>query len=98
MLEKHLKAGDAGIQAALEEYSSGRLADVHALAYLDAISQHVRSALFNGHCATLRRPNMVWLVNDGAAVRETCRRHPVSQPQNDPALCKSASQTDGTLI
>ena len=43
VLAKHMKAGNAGIQSALEEYNDGRLADVHALAYLDQISQHVRS-------------------------------------------------------
>ena len=42
LLERHLKAGDAGIQSALEAYNKQRLGDVHALAYLDSIAQHVR--------------------------------------------------------
>ena len=73
VLEKHLSAGDAGIQAALEEYSSGRLADVHALAYLDAISQHVRSdTLPNDRCFR-RRGIASGQVIDGAAGRHALR-------------------------
>jgi hypothetical protein len=43
LLDRHLKGSDAGIQAALDDYNKQRLGDVHALAYLDSIAQHVRS-------------------------------------------------------
>ncbi len=93
VLEKHLKAGDAGVQAALEEYSSGRLADVHALAYLDAISQHVRSVnLTTIFCNTPQAQHA--LAN--SAMAQLCAPPAGSiwslLPEDDLALCKSVPQ------
>lgn len=73
VLEKHLKAGDAGIQSALEEYSSGRLADVHALAYLDAISQHVRPTPLPIRSPLSADHTCHFLFTDGTLSPSSCR-------------------------